>query len=118
MRLILSIACVFFPDFGFAEERSARFLMPANVLICDTLGQIIASIEANSLVQGCGFTSRSIAVEVFREVPYSANNLTFELVRFEFPQRNSAGEKSTYIQYGFIGRPRSVESKSPVGLAT
>lgn len=117
MRLILATACALSATFGFADERSLRLQMQANVLICDTLGQVIESIEASSLAQGCGFTRRALNVEVFREVPYLANNLTFELVRFEFPQRNTEGEYSTFVQYGFIGRPRSAETKSSADIS-
>jgi hypothetical protein len=118
MRLILATACALSATLSFAEERSLRLQMQANVMICDTLGQVIKTIEANSLVQGCGFTRRSLNVDVFREVAYSANNLTFELVRFEFPQRNAEGEHLTYVQYGFIGRPRSAETKSSADIST
>jgi hypothetical protein len=117
MRLILATACALCATLSFAEERSLRLQMQANVLICDTLGQVINTIEGNSLALGCGFTKRILNVEVFREVPYLANDLTFELVRFEFPQRNSQGEHSMYVQYGFIGRPRSAETKSSADIS-
>lgn len=118
MRLFLALACALGPTLGTAEDRPLRMLMHANVLICDSLEQVITSIETNVVQPGCGFTRSSYTVEVFHEVPYKAHELKFELVRFEFPQHEAGTELSTYIQYGFMGRPTSTELKSSVGSST
>ena len=79
--------------------------MRANVLICDTLNQLVETIETKSPVEGCGFTRRAYHVEMFPEVPYVAHDLTYELVRFEFPFMGVEGGNSVVVQYGLMGRP-------------
>ena len=97
------------------EVRSNRFLMQPGSLICDTMVQLVQTLEAGETVEGCALLQRPMLVEAVKLAPFVTEKLTFFLVRYEFPYKEAPeAEIKMWIQYGFWGRPQPIPAKYEV----
>ena len=106
MKIILTASCLIVGTAMAlkAEDRTDRFQLSPNVTICDTIEQVIESLENDlTMVEGCGLTSRPMIVEAVKEDRVEINGITYYIMRYEFPfDMDRDGEIDRWwIQYGF-----------------
>ena len=87
-----------------ADAETSAPLYLSGGIICDTLDDVIATLESGILAATCGQLVGQHLGTVTPVVEYTVNNAVFNLVRYDFmPHPNLPS-----IQYGWFGRPTPI----------